>query len=67
VVADVLSFLRDLPINSLLAASTVEQLGAALGGLFQHLARLKNTKVRCAGLLDSVAHRHRRAGWFLLQ
>ena len=45
-VNDVLNFLRDLPVNAVLSASSVEQLGAALGAIFQHLLKLKNSKVR---------------------
>ena len=44
-VADILTFLRDLPVPSLLSASSVDQLGAALAALFQQLGRLRLSKV----------------------
>lgn len=56
VVADVLAFLRDLPVPALLSASSVDQLGAALQALFHHMGRLRHSKVRERKRTDPSIH-----------
>jgi len=59
VVADVLSFLRDLPINVLLSVSDLDQMSAAVMAIFQHMNKLKASKYydleRAGKLLESMS------------
>lgn len=44
VVEDVMGFMRDLPLQGLVAAASYAQLGAALEGLFHHMGKLKTCR-----------------------
>jgi len=44
VVGGIVAFLRDLPLHPLLAASSLDQLGTAVGSLFMHLNKVKTNR-----------------------
>lgn len=58
-IEDVLAFLRDLPVNSLLSASALDQINNAVTAMFVHMMKLKNCKYydleRAGKLLESLS------------